>query len=127
MNQWLFERINAFAEAASWLHGGGRDYAGYGVGSFAGVPLGKWWIGRCSGEVARVAGAITAGGATLLALAGNQAIVHAAPLTRLLAGSLDGGVRQLGAERRPLTHLVGALAGARLRSVLVTAGQPRLS
>ena len=123
MNQWLFERISAFAEATSWLHG--RASAGYGVGLFAGVLLGGWWIGRRSGEVGRVARAITAGGATLLALAVNQAIVHGALLTRLLAGSLDGEVHQL--ERRPLTHLVGALAGARLRPVLVTAGQPRLS
>jgi hypothetical protein len=125
MNQWLFERISAFAEATSWLHG--RASAGYGVGLFAGVLLGGWWIGRRSGEVGRVARAITAGGATLLALAGNQATVDGALLTRLLAGSLDGGVRQLGAERRPLTDLVGAVAGARLRPVLVTAGQPRLS
>ncbi|MEV4261415.1 hypothetical protein [Kribbella sp. NPDC049584] len=126
MNQWSLERINAFAEATSWLRGGGQASVGYGVGLCAGLLLGSWWIGRRS-EESRVAGTITAGGPTLLLLPANRAIVHAAALIRLLAASLDGDVRQLGAERRPLTHLVGATAGARLRPIGVTAGRPRLS
>src|SRR3954462_11346471 len=64
MNQWLFDQINAFARATPWLHGAARAYAGFGVVLFAGLLLAGWWIARRSGEVARVAAAITAGGAT---------------------------------------------------------------
>jgi membrane-associated phospholipid phosphatase len=77
MNQWLFEQINAFAKATPWLHDAARAYAGYGVALFAALLLAGWWIARRSGQVSRVAAAITAGGATLLALAINQPIVHA--------------------------------------------------
>jgi undecaprenyl-diphosphatase len=197
MNQWLFEQINAFAKATPWLHPVARAYAGYGVVLFAALLLAGWWIARRSGEVARVAAAVTAGGATLLALAVNQPIVHAVnearPYTTLtnilvlanrspdasfpsdhatMAGAVAVGLlivsRRLGLVavlaavlmaftrvyiaahypadvaaglllgglvavltwlllRRPLTYVVGALAGTRLRPVLVTAGHPQLS
>lgn len=197
MNQWLFEQINAFARATPWLHGAARAYAGYGVVLFAALLVAGWWIARDSGEVSRVAAAVTAGGATLLALAVSQPIVHAVhearPYTTLtnilvlanrspdasfpsdhatMAGAVAVGLlivsRRLGAVaasaavlmaftrvyiaahypadvaaglllggvvavltwllvRRPLTHVAGALAGTRLRPVLVTAGHPQLS
>jgi hypothetical protein len=114
MHQSLFERIDACAEATSWLYGAAQASAGYRVGLFAGLLLGGWWIGRGSDEGTRVAGTITAGGATLLVMAVDQPIVRAALLTRLL-------------PRRPVTHLVGAMAGTRLRPFLVTASQPRPS
>jgi membrane-associated phospholipid phosphatase len=77
VNQWLFEQINAFARATPWLHAAAQFYAAYGVILFAGLLLGGWWIARQTGEVSRVAAAVTAGGATLVALAVNQPIVHA--------------------------------------------------
>jgi membrane-associated phospholipid phosphatase len=196
MNQWLFDQTNAFARATPWLHGAARAYAGFGVVLFAGLLLAGWWIARRTGEVARVAAATTAGGATLLALAVNQPIVHAVhearPSTTLtnilvlanrspdasfpsdhatMAGAVAVGLwivsRRLGVVaaiaavlmaftrvyiaahypadvaaglllggvvavltwllvRRPLTHLVGALAGTRLRPVLVTAVHQQL-
>lgn len=196
MNQWLFGQINAFARATPWLHGAARAYAGYGVVLFAALLVAGWWIARRSGEASRVAAALTAGGATLLALAVNQPIVHAVhearPYTTLtnilvlanrspdasfpsdhatMAGAVAVGLlivsRRLGAVaaiaavlmaftrlyiaahypvdvaaglllggtvaaltwlllRRPLTHLIGALAGTRLRPVLVTTAHPQL-
>lgn len=196
MNQWLFEQINAFAKATPWLHPVARAYAGYGIVLFAALLLAGWWIARRSGDVARVAAAIAAGGATLLALAVNQPIVHAVnearPYTTLtnilvlanrspdasfpsdhatMAGAVAVGLlivsRRLGMVavlaallmaftrvyiaahypadvaaglvlgglvavltwlllRRPLTRVVGALAGTRLRPVLVTAGHQQL-
>jgi undecaprenyl-diphosphatase len=198
MNQWLFEQVNAFAKATPWLHSAARAYAAYGVVLFAALLIAGWWIARRAGDVSRVAAAITAGGATLLALGINQPIVHAVhearPYTTLtnilvlanrsadasfpsdhatMAGAVAvgllivsrrlGGVAVLAAVlmaftrvyiaahypadvaaglllgglvaaltwlliRRPLTHLIGALAGTRLRPVLVTTGHdPQLS
>jgi membrane-associated phospholipid phosphatase len=197
MNQWLFDQINAFAEKTPWLHAAARAYAGYGVVLFAALLLAGWWIARRTGEVSRVAAAIAAGGATLLALAVNQPIVHAVhearPYTTLtnilvlanrspdasfpsdhatMAGAVAVGLlivsRRLGAValvaavlmaftrvyiaahypadmaaglllggivavltwllvRRPLTQLIGALIGTRLRPVLVAASHPKLS
>jgi membrane-associated phospholipid phosphatase len=76
VNQWLFDQTNAFARATPWLHTAAQFYAGYGVILFAGLLLAGWWIARQTGQVSRVAAAITAGGATLLAVAVNQPIVH---------------------------------------------------
>ncbi|TDD12032.1 phosphatase PAP2 family protein [Kribbella turkmenica] len=197
MNEWLFEQINAFAKATPWLHVPARSYAGYAVVLFAALLLAGWSAARRSGDVSRAAAAVTAGGATLLALAVNQPIVHAVhearPYTTLtnilvlanrspdasfpsdhatMAGAVAVGLlivsRRLGIVavvaavlmaftwvyiaahypadvaaglllggvvavltwlfvRRPLTRVVGALAGTRLRPVLVTAGHPQLS
>jgi membrane-associated phospholipid phosphatase len=76
MNHWMFEQVNHFAAATPWLHGVARAYADYGVIVFAALLVAGWWIGRRSGDVRRVAAAITAGGATLIAVAVNQPIVH---------------------------------------------------
>ncbi len=76
MNHWMFEQVNDFAAATPWLHGIARAYADYGVILFAALLVAGWWIGRRSGDVRRVAAAIAAGGATLIAVAVNQPIVH---------------------------------------------------
>lgn len=77
MNQWLFEQFNAFARATPWLHAPAQAFAAYGVVLFAVLLLAGWWIARRAGRVAGVVAAISAGGATLLAVAVNQPIVQA--------------------------------------------------
>jgi undecaprenyl-diphosphatase len=77
VNHWLFGQINAFARATPWLHAPAQAFAAYGVGLFAVLLLAGWWVARRSGRIAGVAAALCAGGATLLAVAVNQPIVHA--------------------------------------------------
>ncbi|MDX3004653.1 phosphatase PAP2 family protein [Kribbella solani] len=77
MNRWLFGQINEFAEGTPWLHGPAQAYANYGVVLFGVLLVAGWWVARRSGQVTGVAAAIAAGGATLLAVAVNQPIVHA--------------------------------------------------
>ncbi|MFF0345970.1 phosphatase PAP2 family protein [Kribbella sp. NPDC004875] len=77
MNHWLFRQINAFARATPWLHGPAQVFAAYGVLLFAALLLAGWWVARRSGRMVGVAAALCAGGATLLAVAVNQPIVHA--------------------------------------------------
>ncbi|MFG1905421.1 phosphatase PAP2 family protein [Kribbella sp. NPDC048928] len=77
MNQWSFEQVNAFARATPWLHAPAQAFAAYGIALFAVLLLAGWWIARRAGRVAGVVAAISAGGATLLAVAVNQPIVQA--------------------------------------------------
>lgn len=77
MNHWLFGQVNAFARATPWLHAPAQAYAQYGVVLFVVLLLAGWWVARRSGRVVGVAAAISAGGATLLAVAVNQPIVQA--------------------------------------------------
>ena len=77
MNRWLFQQVNSFARATPWLHGPAKWYAAYGVGLFAALLVAGWWMARRTGDVSRVARAISAGIATLIAVAVNQPIVHA--------------------------------------------------
>jgi undecaprenyl-diphosphatase len=77
VNQWLFEQVNAFARATPWLHAPAQAFATYGIVVFAVLLLAGWWIARRAGRVAGVVAAISAGGATLLAVAVNQPIVQA--------------------------------------------------
>ncbi|MGW7685196.1 phosphatase PAP2 family protein [Kribbella sp. NPDC054772] len=77
MNHWLFGQVNAFARATPWLHAPAQAFAAYGVVLFAALLLAGWWIARRSGRMVGVAAALCAGGATLLAVAVNQPIVHA--------------------------------------------------
>lgn len=191
MNRWLFEQVNGFARATPWLHGPAEWFAAYGVGLFAVLLVAGWWIARRAGDVSRVATAIIAGGATLIAVAVNQPIVHAVHEVRpydalhnilvlasrstdpsfpsdhatmagavavglwlvdrrlgmlatlaalvmaftrvyiaahypadVLAGLVLGGIVAIGTWlilRRPLTRLLQAIAGTRLRPVLVSA------
>ena len=77
MNETLFEQINAFARATPWLHALITAYAAYGVVVFALLLGAGWWSARRSGEPQRMAAALCAGAATLLAVAINQPIVSA--------------------------------------------------
>jgi undecaprenyl-diphosphatase len=77
MNRWLFQQVNSFARATPWMHGPAKWYAAYGVGLFAALLVAGWWMARRTGDVSRVARAISAGIATLIAVAVNQPIVHA--------------------------------------------------
>ena len=77
MNETLFEQINAFARATPWLHALITAYAAYGVVVFALLLGAGWWSARRSGEPQRMAAALCAGAATLLAVGINQPIVSA--------------------------------------------------
>jgi undecaprenyl-diphosphatase len=77
VNRWLFEQFNAFARDTPWLHTPAQWYANYGVVLFGVLLVAGWWIARRSGQVVGAAAAISAAGATLLAVAVNQPIVHA--------------------------------------------------
>lgn len=91
MNDSLFEQVNRFAVATPWLHPLVLGYATYGVVAFAALLLAGWWSARRSGDPRAVAVGVSAGAATLLAIAVNQPIVAAV------------------AERRPYTTLPGIL------------------
>ena len=77
MNTALFDRINAFARDTPGLHAVVAGYANYGVLVFAALLLAGWWTARHSGQPERMAAAVCAGAATLLAVAVNQPIVAA--------------------------------------------------
>ena len=77
MNETLFEQINAYARETPWLHPLITAYAGYGVSVFALLLGAGWWSARRSGEPRRMAAAVCAGAATLLAVGINQPIVDA--------------------------------------------------
>jgi undecaprenyl-diphosphatase len=77
LNGWGFEQINQFARATPWLHGVIVGYATYGLAVFVGLLLAGWWVARQSSQVARMAAVVSAGAATLLAVAVNQPIVAA--------------------------------------------------
>jgi membrane-associated phospholipid phosphatase len=89
VNHWMFEQVNAFARATPWLHAPALVYAQYGVVLFAVLLVAGWWIARRAGRGVGVAAAISAGGATLLAVVVNQPIVHAVHEARPYA-SLPG-------------------------------------
>lgn len=77
MDQALFDQVNRFAVATSWLHGVMITYADYGVLIFAGLLVAGWWTARRTGDPAKTAVALLAGASTLLAVAVNQPIVRA--------------------------------------------------
>ncbi|MGO4613567.1 phosphatase PAP2 family protein [Nocardia sp. 2YAB30] len=70
-------QINAFARHTPWLRAVMYDYATYGVVLFAALLIAGWWLARRSGDPARMAAAIWAGVATVLAVGVNQPLVHA--------------------------------------------------
>jgi undecaprenyl-diphosphatase len=77
VNEWLFEQVNELARATPWLHPVVVGYAGYGVGVFAALLGAGWWSARRTGSARRMAAALCAGAATLVAVAVNQPIVDA--------------------------------------------------
>jgi undecaprenyl-diphosphatase len=76
MNQWLFDRVNDFARATPWLHAVVSGYAAYGVVVFGVLLLAGWWSARRAGSTPRMAAALCAAAATLIAVAVNQPIVN---------------------------------------------------
>jgi undecaprenyl-diphosphatase len=76
MNQWLFDRVNGFARVTPWLHAVVSGYAAYGVVVFGVLLLAGWWNARRTGSSPRMAAALCAGAATLVAVAVNQPIVN---------------------------------------------------
>ena len=90
-NRHDFRVINAWARHTDWLHGFMRGYASYGVVLFAVLLLAGWWLARRAGDLRRMACALWAPVAALLAVAVNQPIVHAAH------------------EARPFTAMPGSL------------------
>lgn len=74
----LLRDVNAFARDTPWLHGLLSGYATYGVALFAVLLVVGWWTARRDGGPARVAAALWAAAGTLLAVAVNQPVVHAA-------------------------------------------------
>ncbi|WP_446215373.1 phosphatase PAP2 family protein [Micromonospora sp. IBHARD004] len=77
MDVGLFDEVNRFAVATPWLHAAVTGYAAYGVALFAALMLAAWWYARRTNEPARVAAAVLAPVATLLAVAANQPFVSA--------------------------------------------------
>jgi hypothetical protein len=71
------EAINRFARDTPGLHVLVNGYASYGIAVFALRLLTGWWTARHSNDPARMATALCAGAAVLVAVALNQPIVHA--------------------------------------------------
>jgi len=69
--------INSLARRTPWLHTIMHDYATYAVVLFAALLAAGWWSARRAGDPRRIAAAIWAAAATLLAVAISQPIVHA--------------------------------------------------
>lgn len=76
MDDHLFLQIHHFAMATGWLHPLATWYTTYGVGLFALLLMAGWWSARRDDQPRRVAVALNAGAATLLAVALNQPLVH---------------------------------------------------
>ena len=70
----LFLSINEWARDTPWLHGLLRLYAGYGVVLFGLLLVAGYLIARRGQDLRRVAAAVWAGAATLIAVAINQPI-----------------------------------------------------
>lgn len=73
-NQTLFTDVNDLARHTPWLHGLGAGYAKYGVVLFGALILLAVWQAR-HGQHAKLAAALWAGIATILAVGINQPVV----------------------------------------------------
>jgi undecaprenyl-diphosphatase len=73
--QW-FLHVNEFARDTPWLHTPMRWYAEYGIVLFAAFLLLSWWLARRAQSPRRLAAALWAPVATLIAIGLNQPIVH---------------------------------------------------
>jgi membrane-associated phospholipid phosphatase len=77
LNERWFTAVNTFSRHTTWLHTPARLYAEYGVVLFAAILLASWWLARRSGDPRRVAVAVWAPFATLVAVGLNQVISNA--------------------------------------------------
>ncbi len=77
----LFVRVNDFARSTSWLHGPVTAWAKYGLVAFALLLLAGWWVARFR-PAPRMAAALVAPVATVLAVGLNQPIIKAVDETR---------------------------------------------
>ena len=75
-NRHDFLVVNDWARHSSWAHGFMRFYAGQGIALFALLLVAGWWWARRSGDPRRMAVALWAGLATLIAVGINQPIVN---------------------------------------------------
>lgn len=73
----VFRAINSFARSTPWLHAPMLAYATYGVVVIAALLLAGWWLARRAADPSRMAAAVWAGAATLIAVGVNQSIVAA--------------------------------------------------
>lgn len=73
-NQTLFSQVNDLARNTPWLHGVAAAYAEYGVVLFGALVLVAVWQGRHAPH-AKLAAALWAGIATILAVGVNQPVV----------------------------------------------------
>lgn len=77
MNGWGLQTVNQFARSTPWLHGVIYAYASYGIVLFAGLLSAGWWIARQRADARMLAAVLSAGIATLAAVAVNQPLVAA--------------------------------------------------
>jgi undecaprenyl-diphosphatase len=75
MDVGLFDEVNRFAARTPWLHATVTGYAAYGALLFAALMLAGWAYARRTGRPDRVATAVLAPVATVLAVAVNQPLV----------------------------------------------------
>ena len=71
----LYLAVNDFARSTGWLHGPVTAYAKYGLLVFAGLLAVGWWVSRPRPS-ARMAAALLAPVATVLAIAVNQPLIR---------------------------------------------------
>jgi undecaprenyl-diphosphatase len=84
-NRHDFRVVNDWARHTGWLHGTMEAIAKYGVVAFALLLLAGWWVARRSRDDARMAAALWAPIAALVAVAVNQPIVSAVHESRPFA------------------------------------------
>lgn len=78
----LLRDVNAFARATGWLHALMYGYATYGVAVFAVLLVIGLWAAWRDGSPVRIAAAVWACAGTVVAVAVNQPVVHAAAEAR---------------------------------------------
>jgi membrane-associated phospholipid phosphatase len=74
-NRHDFRVVNDWAKHTGWLHGSMEAVATYGVIAFAALLLAGWWLARRARDDTRMAAALWAPVAALVAVAVNQPIV----------------------------------------------------
>ena len=98
-NEHDFQVVNDWARATPWLHGLMTWYAGTGAVLFAGLLIAGWWFARRGADPRRMAVALWAALAAVIAVGVNQPLVGVVreerpyvvlPHALLLVGTLGG-------------------------------------